>query len=115
ALVGVGDALVGVGDALVGVGDALVGVGDAPVGAFITVIIIVSELSVLVTVTLIWLLPTAEVLETVPLKAHPVCAENKTTKMLSTAKTIFILYLRFSVTNASLVPVLTSSHLQKQL
>src|SRR5215470_6691162 len=45
ALLGVGDALLGVGDALLGVGDALLGVGDALLGAFVTVIVIVWELS----------------------------------------------------------------------
>ena len=43
--IGVGDALLGVGDALLGVGDALLGVGDALLGAFVTVIVIVWELS----------------------------------------------------------------------
>jgi hypothetical protein len=49
------------GHVAVGLGLA-VGVGDALVGAFVTLIVIVWELSVvLVTVTLIWLLPSAEV------------------------------------------------------
>jgi len=63
---------------LVGAADGpVVGAGDGVVGAFVTVIVTVWELSVVLTVTLTWLPGAAEVLETVPLKGHAVCTQNK--------------------------------------
>ena len=69
---------------MVGAGDGVAGTGDGVVGAFVTVIVIVSELSVLLTVTLIWLPGAVDVVETVPLNAHPICAERRQPKMIRT-------------------------------
>jgi hypothetical protein len=77
----------GAGDGLVGVGDGLVDGGDGLVGAFVTVIVIVWELSVVLTATLTWLPGAAAMLETVPLKGHAGCAENKAQKTLNVSIT----------------------------
>jgi len=95
-VIGVGDEVIGVGDGVIGAGDGVIGVGDrigagvGVLGTFVTVIVIVSELSVLVTVTPIWLPSAVDVVETVPLKAHPLCAETRQTEMISTLRVLFI-------------------------
>jgi hypothetical protein len=70
-------------------GDGPVAAGVRVVGAFVTVIVIVWELSVVLTATLTWLPGAVEVLETVPLKGHTVCTQNKAPKMLSVLKIFF--------------------------
>jgi hypothetical protein len=89
-VVGAGDGLVGIGDGVGDPGDGLVGTGDGVVGAFVTVIVIVSDLSVLLTVTLIWLPGAVDVVETVPLNAHPICAARRQPKTISTLRILFI-------------------------
>jgi hypothetical protein len=106
-LVGPGDGLVEGGDGLVGGGDGVVGTGEGVADAFVTVIVIVSELSVLLTVTLIWLPGAVDVVETVPLNAHPICAERRQPKMISTRWIPFISSDIF--TRISLIRVTTPS------
>ena len=89
-LVGTGEGVVGAGDGLVGTGDGVVGTGDGVADAFVTVIVIVSELSVLLTVTLIWLPCAVDVVETVPLNAHSICAARRQPKTISTRRIPFI-------------------------
>jgi hypothetical protein len=89
-VVGAGDGLVGTGDGVGDPGDGLVGTGDGEVGAFVTVIVIVSELSVLLTVTLIWLPGAADVVETLPLNVHPICAARRQPKTISALRILFI-------------------------
>lgn len=89
-LVGIGDGVGDPGDGLVGTGKGLVGTGGGVVGAFVIVIVIVSELSVLLTVTLIWLPGAVDVVETVPLNAHPICAARRQPKTISTLRILFI-------------------------
>ena len=85
----------------------MVGAGDGVADAFVTVIVIVSELSVLLTVTLIWPPSAVDVVETVPLNAHPICAERRQPKTISTLRILFICSDIF--TRISLIRVTTLS------
>jgi hypothetical protein len=94
-LIGTGDGTFGAGDGLVGTGDGVIGTGDGVADAFVTVIVIVSELSLLLTVTVIWLPCAVDVVETVPLNAHPICAARRQPKKNSTLGILFILLRHF--------------------